>query len=116
MPISPEATARLMAPLVAIRPITSRKMFGGLGIYCDGVFFAVIDDDRLYFKFDELTRPDYEAFQAEQWVTEGENGGAMPYFEVPTAIHADPIQLGVFVDAAVGVALRKKTKSKSKNR
>ena len=114
MPISPEATASLVAPLLAIRPITSRKMFGGLGIYCDGVFFAVVDNDRLYFKFDDVTWPDYDAFQAEQWVIDGEKGGPMPYLEVPAAVHIDPSKLGVFIDAAVGVALRKKSKPKNR--
>ena len=28
--------------------IRSRKMFGEYGVYCDGIFFAVICDDRLF--------------------------------------------------------------------
>ena len=113
MPISPEAVERLMAPLLAVRPITSRKMFGGLGIYCDGVFFGIIDDDRLYFKFDAVNGPDYDAFDAPQWVIEGENASAMPYREVPAEIHEDTDRLAEFIDAAVAVALRKKTKPKN---
>ena len=30
--------------------IRSRKMFGEYGLYCDGVFFAVICDDQLFVK------------------------------------------------------------------
>lgn len=30
--------------------IRSRKMFGEYGLYCDGVFFAVICDDQLFIK------------------------------------------------------------------
>lgn len=30
--------------------IRSRKMFGEYGLYCDGVFFAVICDDRFFVK------------------------------------------------------------------
>ena len=30
--------------------IRSRKMFGEYGLYCDGLFFAVICDDRLFIK------------------------------------------------------------------
>ena len=30
--------------------ITCRKMFGEYGLYCDGRFFAVICDDRLFLK------------------------------------------------------------------
>ena len=30
--------------------IRSRKMFGEYGLYCDGVFFAVICDDQFFVK------------------------------------------------------------------
>lgn len=30
--------------------IRSRKMFGEYGLYCDGIFFAVICDDQLFVK------------------------------------------------------------------
>ena len=30
--------------------ICSRKMFGEYGLYCDGIFFAVICDDQLFVK------------------------------------------------------------------
>ena len=30
--------------------IRSRKMFGEYGLYCDGVFFAVICDDQVFVK------------------------------------------------------------------
>jgi len=33
-------------------------MFGGVGLYCDGLFFALLDDDRLYFKIDVVEDPD----------------------------------------------------------
>lgn len=30
--------------------ITYRKMFGEYGLYCDGKFFASVEDDQLYMK------------------------------------------------------------------
>jgi DNA transformation protein len=33
-------------------PITARKMFGGYGIHHDGLMFALVADDTLYFKAD----------------------------------------------------------------
>lgn len=33
--------------------ITYRKMFGEYGLYCNGVFFAVICDDQLFIKITE---------------------------------------------------------------
>jgi len=114
MPVTAEKVSELLAPLIAVRTITSKKMFGGIGIYSDGVFFAVIDDDRLYFKFDEVNGPKYDSFGAEQWVIMGETPSSMPYKEVPNAILANGEALGEWIDDAVGVALRKKKPSKKK--
>ena len=40
-------------------PVTVRSMFGGKGLYMDGVFFAVIFDGVLYFRTDDASRKDY---------------------------------------------------------
>jgi len=102
-----------MAPMLAVRSITSKKMFGGIGIYSDGIFFAVIDDDRLYFKSDAQSDPAFDEYESAPWVLSGDPPSAMPYRELPTVILADPIQLAEWIDAAVAVAERKKTKPKS---
>ena len=47
--------------LQVLGPVVARKMFGGYGLYCDERFFAVIDNDALYFKVDALSRLDYLA-------------------------------------------------------
>ena len=41
--------------------ITTRRMFSGAGLYCDGVIFALILRDTLYFKVDDGNRQAYEA-------------------------------------------------------
>ena len=33
--------------------VTSRRMFGGFGVYHDGLMFALVADDVLYLKADE---------------------------------------------------------------
>jgi DNA transformation protein len=114
MPVTQEKVNALLTPLTAVRPITSRKMFGGIGIYCDGIFFAVIDDDRLFFKVDDITLPDYERFNAEQWFIPGEPPSPQPYREVPSSVLSDPNQIAPWIDAAVGVATRKKAKKPKK--
>jgi len=113
MPVTPEAVERLMAPLLAVRSITSKKMFGGIGVYSDGIFFAVVDDDRLYFKSDATTDLSYDEHAAAPWILSGDPPSPMPYRELPTVILEDPIHLAEWIDAAVAVAERKKTKPKS---
>lgn len=40
--------------LIGVGPITIRNMFGGAGVYADGVMFAIVVDDVFYLKADEL--------------------------------------------------------------
>ena len=43
----------VLAKLQVVGPVVSRRMFGGVGFYLDGVFFALLLHDRLYFKTDD---------------------------------------------------------------
>lgn len=47
--------------LTALGRVSSRRMFGAVGLYCDGQFFGLIDDDVLYLKVDDRNRGEYEA-------------------------------------------------------
>lgn len=106
MPLTPEFTSRVTAQLEAARPIRHRKMFGGLGLYLGDVFFAVADDDRLYFKVDGQTLGDYEARGMGPWILGGEVNDK--YREVPTEVLADPGELGVWIDRSAEAAKRLK--------
>ncbi|WP_443747581.1 TfoX/Sxy family protein [Asticcacaulis solisilvae] len=54
--------ADCLAPWGEIR---LKRMFGGMGVYRDGLFFALIDNGVVYFKVDDTTRPDFEAASSE---------------------------------------------------
>ena len=45
-----------LAMLPAVRP---NRMFGGVGLYSEGLFFGLIDDDTLFFKTDESNIASY---------------------------------------------------------
>ena len=49
----------LVARVLAEFPFTSRRMFGGHGLYLDGAFFGVTSDGRLYFRTDDDSRAPY---------------------------------------------------------
>lgn len=40
--------------------ISARRMFGGHGLYCDGLFLAIITGDKFYLKADAQTQPAFE--------------------------------------------------------
>jgi len=54
MSVSDEYLTYMIGPLECIGPVQSRCMFGGAGLYFDGLFFALIADDILYFKVDDM--------------------------------------------------------------
>jgi len=41
-------------------PVNIRPMFGGEGVFRDGLMFALIAEETLYFKADQLTRARFE--------------------------------------------------------
>lgn len=59
MPVTPGFAAFVVEQLDGCKPIVTKRMFGGVGIYSGDVFFAIIDDDILYMKVDDSTRPDF---------------------------------------------------------
>jgi DNA transformation protein len=67
--------------LVDFGPVTIRNMFGGAGIYADGVMFAILVDDTLYLKADEASRRAFETEGMGPFTYEpaGKGPVAMPY-------------------------------------
>lgn len=89
--------------------ISFRRMFGGYGLYNDGLIFAIIADDTLFFKVDDETRPQYEAYDAEPFTYEKQGKEyALGYYEVPVDVLESPSLLAAFVDTACAVSLRAK--------
>ena len=73
--------------------ITAKKMFGGYGVYQDGVIFALITSNTdLYFKVDESNQTDYEALGSKQFIYTGhktKKSTTMPYWLLPEEIMED---------------------------
>ncbi|TDF37513.1 TfoX family protein [Alteromonadaceae bacterium M269] len=97
--------------------IKMRKMFGVAGIYCDGLFFAIIADNELWLKVDTETRAAFEAIGAEQFIFEmKKKSSSTPYYKAPEDIFDDEDNLHYWTQLALGAALRNKTSPKSKKR
>lgn len=88
--------------------ITHRAMFGGVGIYADGLFFALMADDLLYFKVDDTNRGDFEARGTGPFLPYGDPDRPMSYWQLPGEALEDPAELGVWVERAIDVARRAK--------
>ncbi len=42
-------------------PVERRRLFGGAGLYADGLMFAIVMGDIIYLKIDDGTRAIFEA-------------------------------------------------------
>lgn len=97
----------VLEQLGRVAPVTGRRMFGGMGIYSGPHFFALIGDDRLFFKVDDSNRADFEARGMEPFRPYGDDR-AMQYYELPVDVLEDADELRVWMDNAIGVAQRAK--------
>ena len=111
MPFTPEYRSKVESILSQIVPIRTKAMFGGLGIYSDDLFFALIDDDRLYFKVDDANRADFEAKGMCAFVP-FPGSKPMGYWELPDIVLNDSRELAIWIDKALGVANRAKSSKK----
>jgi DNA transformation protein len=98
--------------------VTIRNMFGGAGVYYDGVMFAILDGDVLYLKTDETSARAFreEGMEPFTYVMEGKGAVAMSYFEVPTRLLEEPDELVAWTREAYRIACASKTKRPQKRR
>jgi DNA transformation protein len=98
--------------------VRGKSMFGGVGVYSGDHFFALIDDDVLFFKVDDSTRHEFIAAGMKAWSPFGDDREMKGYYELPAELLEDPGELRPWVDKAVKVAAAKKLgnkKPKTKN-
>jgi DNA transformation protein len=109
MTVSPTFRAFVLEQLGrGVQGIRGRGMFGGVGIYGEGLFFALIADDILYFKVDESNRPEFEARGMGPFGPYGEAGEVMHYYRVPDDLLDEPEALCQWAEKAIAVARRAK--------
>ena len=109
MAVSPEYREWILELLRPVGSVSGRSMFGGYGLYLDGLFFALIDDDTLYFKVDDSNRGDFLAAGMGPFAPMGDEK-PMQYYEVPPDVLESPDLLREWTERAVGVARRGKKK------
>lgn len=100
-----EQAEELFLPFGAIRV---RKMFGGAGVYCDDLFFAIMDDGAIYFKADEETRKAFETRGLSPFTFDMKDGSSasMSYYSAPEEIFDDEDELRRWTTLALDAARR----------
>jgi DNA transformation protein len=108
MPSDPSFVAHVLDLFAPLGDVTARAMFGGHGIYAEGVMFALLDDDELFVKTDGETRATFVDAGCRQWVyvnkkVRMEKTG---YFRPPDEAHEDPEAMRPWGRLALEAALR----------
>jgi DNA transformation protein len=105
MPVSSDYLQYILEQLARLPRVTSRRMFGGVGLYSDGVFFAIIDNDTVFFKVDDSTRETFVERGSEPFRPYKDRPEvSMSYFQVPAEILEDADELVPWARAAVRAA------------
>jgi DNA transformation protein len=112
MAISDEFLDYVLDQLAGWRGVTARKMFGGAGLYCEGVMFGLIADDVAYLKVDDSNKADFLDAGSSAFTPYPEKGNSvvMPYYEIPADVLEDKEVLAEWAGRALAVAKRKKKK------
>ena len=118
MALSADFLEFLKDQLRGLGHITTRRMFSGAGVYCDGVIFALILRDTLYFKVDDGNRGAYQAEGLEpfSYEAQGQTRTIGAYWEVPERLFDEPDEMLEWARGAVAAGRRaaeKKTVKKT---
>ncbi len=87
---------------------SARAMFGGHGLYLDGLIVAIVIEDVLYLKTDDETRPAYLKRHLDpfSYTTKDGKAYAMSYHRAPDEAVEGPDAMREWLRPALGAALR----------
>lgn len=91
--------------------VVSRRMFGGHGVYLDGLMFAIISEDTLYLKADEMNRIEFEQAGCEifGYARKGRRA-TLGFFRAPEDAMESPELMLPWARTAYAAALRANAK------
>jgi len=106
LPVSSDYLAYVLEQLAGLAGLSARRMFGGVGLYCEELFFGLIDNDTLYLRVNDDNRADYTARGMSQFRPYADRPElSMSYYEAPADVLEDPAQLVSWARRSVAVAM-----------
>lgn len=106
----------LLETLEPLGGVSHRRMFGGGGLFRDGLMFALIADDMLYLKADPTTQSAFEAEGLTPFVYGTKDGRRtiMSYWRAPERLLDDGDEMVVWCRIAIDAARRAAAKKSVK--
>lgn len=98
----------LLSPL---GPVRIKRMFGGHGIYVDGLFVAIVTGETLYLKADAETLPRFETAGCAPFTYTGKGRNVtLPYRAAPAQAMDSPELMRPWATLALQAALRSRAR------
>lgn len=101
--------------MAGFAPVQARRMFGGFGIFWQGLMFAIILDDKLYIKVDDVSEPQFarRGLSRFQYETKGRTA-SLRYCEAPPEVYDEPEQMAHWARLGFECAVRQQCKPAKK--
>ena len=112
--MDPEFIRELFAPFGAV---AVKRMFGGAGIWSQGLMLALEFDGAIFLRVDEASIPDFAREGSTPFVyprakTLGKIGReSRSFWRLPERLYDDPDELAAWARRAFAIAERKKSKA-----
>ncbi len=105
--VQSESVAHILEQMHDLGAIRARSMFGGWGIYWDDFIIALVLNDVLYFKADEVNRSAFEDLNLEPFTYEAKGKRkALNYFRAPEEVFDDCEAMATWARSARGASER----------
>jgi DNA transformation protein and related proteins len=97
-------------------PVTVRRMFGGAGVFTDGLMIALVVEGVIFLKADERSIPEFEREGLRPFSYETKAGARTltSYWRMPERLYDDPDELAGWAKRAMESARRSAASSKLK--
>ena len=108
MVASPEYAEFLCELLAPLGRVTTRRMFGKTGVFCDGVMLGMVTANTLFFRIDDDNRAAFEEARSSPPLNYTKKGELidLSFWRAPDRLFDDPDELLKWARAALGAARR----------
>ena len=98
----------LREQLAPLGRLSLRRMFGKTGVFCNGVMFAMVTDNTLYFRVDDHNRETFKEAEAYPPLNYAKRGAMidLSFWRVPERLFDEPEELVAWARAALAAAHR----------
>ncbi len=107
----------LLELLEPLGSVEAKSMFGGFGIYRQGLMFGLVSEDIFYLKADEVNRGEFEGKGLPRFTYErGGKALSMSYYQAPPEAMDNAEALCAWAQKAYDAAVRAAQKKPKKKR